>query len=114
MSTSIVVRLDCPHCQHSFLEAASLVRPNGKAYCPVCAHLFHLDPEIEAMRTEYVSASDDATKKEIATRIQEHVMDNVNYLMMGEYIIPQARRSNIEDMIPSPVPVFWNMTKAAE
>jgi uncharacterized Zn finger protein (UPF0148 family) len=49
MSTSIVVRLDCPHCQHSFLEAASLVRPNGKAYCPVCAHLFHLDPEIEAM-----------------------------------------------------------------
>lgn len=72
------------------------------------------DPEIEAMRTEYVSASDDATKKEIATRIQEHVMDNVNYLMMGEYIIPQARRSNIEDMIPSPVPVFWNMTKAAE
>ena len=71
-------------------------------------------PEIEAMRTEYVSASDDATKKEIATRIQEHVMDNVNYLMMGEYIIPQARRSNIEDMIPSPVPVFWNMTKAAE
>ena len=72
------------------------------------------DPEIEAMRTEYVTASDDATKKEIATRIQEHVMDNVNYLMMGEYIIPQARRSNIEDMIPSPVPVFWNMTKAAE
>jgi peptide/nickel transport system substrate-binding protein len=41
-------------------------------------------------------------------------MDNVNYLMMGEYIIPQARRSNIENMIPSPVPVFWNMTKAAE
>ena len=72
------------------------------------------DPEIEAMRAEYVTASDDATKKEIATRIQEHVMDNVNYLMMGEYIIPQARRSNIENMIPSPVPVFWNMTKAAE
>ncbi len=49
MSTSIVVRLDCPHCQHSFLEAASLVRPHGEAYCPVCARLFSLDPEIEAM-----------------------------------------------------------------
>ncbi len=72
------------------------------------------DPEIEAMRTEYVAASDDATKKEIAVRIQAHVMDNVNYLMMGEYVIPQARRNTIENMIPSPVPVFWNMTKAAE
>lgn len=49
MSTSIVVTLDCPHCQHSFLEAASLVRPHGEAYCPVCAKLFRLDPELEAM-----------------------------------------------------------------
>lgn len=49
MSTSIVVKLDCPHCQHSFLEAASLVRPHGDAYCPVCAKLFRLDPEVEAM-----------------------------------------------------------------
>ena len=49
MSTSIVVTLDCPHCQHSFLEAASLVRPQGDAYCPVCARLFRLDPEVEAM-----------------------------------------------------------------
>lgn len=72
------------------------------------------DPEIEAMRSEYAAATDDATKTEIALRIQEHVMDNVNYLMMGEYIIPQARRNTVQDMIPSPVPVFWNLTKSAE
>ena len=66
------------------------------------------------MRAEYVAATDDAVKKEIAVRIQAHVMDNVNYLMMGEYVIPQARRNTIENIIPSPVPVFWNMTKAAE
>jgi peptide/nickel transport system substrate-binding protein len=72
------------------------------------------DPEIEVMRGEYVVASDDATRKEIADRIQLHVMDNVNYLMMGEYTIPQVRRNTIENIIPSPVPVFWNMTKAAE
>ena len=71
------------------------------------------DPELEAMRTEYVAATDDATKKEIAGRIQAHVMDFVDYLMMGEYIIPQARRTTIENMIPSPVPVFWNVTKTA-
>ena len=41
-------------------------------------------------------------------------MTNVNYFMMGEYLIPQARRNNIQNMLPSPVPVFWNVTKEAE
>ena len=72
------------------------------------------DPEIEEMRQEFVNAEDPEAQKEIAVRIQEHVMDNVNYLMMGEYVIPQARRTAIKDMIQSPVPVFWNMTKEAE
>jgi peptide/nickel transport system substrate-binding protein len=72
------------------------------------------DPEIEEMRAAFVAATDAATQLEIAIQIQEHVMDNVNYIMMGEYLIPQARRTTIENMIPSPVPVFWNMTKAAE
>ncbi|MFD2738885.1 ABC transporter substrate-binding protein [Sulfitobacter aestuarii] len=72
------------------------------------------DPEIEKLRADFVAAEDDGARKEIAQRIQGHVMDNVNYIMMGEYLIPQARRDNIKDMIPSPVPVFWNMTKDAE
>ncbi|SEU06545.1 ABC transporter substrate-binding protein [Paracoccus homiensis] len=70
------------------------------------------DPQIEEMRSAYVAATDAETQKAIAVQIQEHVMDNVNYLMMGEYLIPQARRTVIENMIPSPVPVFWAMTKA--
>lgn len=70
------------------------------------------DPKVEEMRAAYVDATDAETQKAIAVQIQEHVMDNVNYLMMGEYLIPQARRTVIENMIPSPVPVFWNMTKA--
>jgi peptide/nickel transport system substrate-binding protein len=72
------------------------------------------DPEIEEMRAAFVAATDAATQLEIAIQIQEHVMDNVNYIMMGEYLIPQARRTTIENMIPSPVPVFWNMTTSAE
>ena len=72
------------------------------------------DPEIEQLRADFVAAPDAAAQKEVAVKIQEHVMDNVNYIMMGEYIIPQARRNTIQNMIPSPVPVFWNMTKEAE
>ncbi|WP_411958669.1 ABC transporter substrate-binding protein [Paracoccus homiensis] len=70
------------------------------------------DPQIEEMRSAYVAATDAEAQKAIAVQIQKHVMDNVNYLMMGEYLIPQARRTVIENMIPSPVPVFWAMTKA--
>lgn len=72
------------------------------------------DPEIEELRAEFIAASDAAGQKEVAAKIQEHVMEYVNYIMMGEYVIPQARRTTVENMIPSPVPVFWNLTKAAE
>lgn len=72
------------------------------------------DPRVEELRAAFVAAKDDASRNEIAVQIQEHVMDNVNYIMMGEYLIPQARRTAIRNMIPSPVPVFWNITKAAE
>ena len=30
---------------------------------------------------------------------------------LGEYTMPQARQNAIQNMIPSPVPVFWNVTK---
>jgi peptide/nickel transport system substrate-binding protein len=72
------------------------------------------DPKIEELRAAFVKAEGAETQKEIAVEIQKHVMDNVNYIMMGEYLIPQARRNAIKDMIPSPVPVFWNVTKDAE
>lgn len=72
------------------------------------------DPEIEGLRADFIAAEDDASRKEVAVKIQEHVMDNVNYIMLGEYLTPQARRTTIDNIVPSPVPVFWNMTKAAD
>jgi peptide/nickel transport system substrate-binding protein len=35
----------------------------------------------------------------------------VNYIPLGQYLTVQARRATIVDMIPSPVPVFWNIDK---
>ena len=75
---------------------------------------FGLPEEIEEMRAAFVKATTPEEQKAIAVDIQAHVMDNVNYIMMGEYLIPQARRTTIQNMIPSPVPVFWNMEKTAE
>lgn len=72
------------------------------------------DPAIEELRSAFVKADTLEAKKAIADQIQIHTMDNVNYIMMGEYVIPQARRTTMENMIASPVPVFWNVTLAAE
>src|SRR5690606_3942815 len=72
------------------------------------------DPEIEDLRADFIAAEDDASRKEVAVKIQEHVMDNVNYIMLGEYLTPQARRTTIDNIVPSPVPVFWNMTKSED
>ncbi|MEM6712693.1 MAG: ABC transporter substrate-binding protein [Pseudomonadota bacterium] len=69
------------------------------------------DPEIEELRAAFVRASELEERQAIASQIQSHVMDNVNYIMMGEYLVPQARLNTLENMIQSPVPVFWSMTK---
>lgn len=72
------------------------------------------DPKIEEMRAAFIAAADDAARKDVAVQIQKHVMDNVNYIMLGEYVAPQARRTTIENILPSPVPVFWNVTKKVD
>lgn len=50
-------------------------------------------------------------QKAVVEKIQAHTLENVLYIPLGEYNPPQARRSNIVDMLGSPVPVFWNVKK---
>jgi peptide/nickel transport system substrate-binding protein len=70
------------------------------------------DEDLEALRAEFIAADTPEKQREIAERIQEHTLENVIYVPLGQYLMPQARRTNITGMIPSPVPVFWNVDKA--
>ncbi|MHA6345171.1 ABC transporter substrate-binding protein [Roseivivax sp. CAU 1761] len=72
------------------------------------------DPKIEELRAAFVDAEDEAGRKAVAVEIQQHVMDNVNYIHLGEYVLQQARQNSLQNMIQSPVPVFWNITKDAQ
>ena len=65
------------------------------------------DEELETLRREFIAAESDEEQQEAARKLQEHTLDEVIYIPLGQYIMPQARRDNISDMIPSPVPVFW-------
>lgn len=70
------------------------------------------DDEIEALKAEFIAADTPEKQKEVAVKIQKHTLDNVLYIPLGQYASPQARSNKLTDMLPSPVPVFWNVKKA--
>lgn len=72
------------------------------------------DPALEALRAEFIAAETPEAQAEVAERIQAHVIDEVIYIPLGQYMIPQARQANVVDMIQSPVPVFWNIRMDGE
>ncbi|MRX50533.1 ABC transporter substrate-binding protein [Paracoccus sp. S-4012] len=69
------------------------------------------DETAEALKEEYIDATTPEEQKAVAERIQAHGIDNVLLIPLGQYTLPQARRSNLEGMLNSPVPVFWNVSK---
>lgn len=69
------------------------------------------DEKLEALRAEFIAADTPEKQREVAIRIQKHTLENVIYIPLGQYASPQARSKKLTGMIPSPVPVFWNVEK---
>ena len=69
------------------------------------------DETVEKLKNDYIAAADLDAQKAVATEIQSHSIDTVLEVPLGQYSLPQARRANLTEMIPSPVPVFWNIKK---
>lgn len=70
------------------------------------------DPELEEMRAAYLTAEGPEEQKEIAHQIQARVLDNVIFVPLGNYAFVQARSNKLTDMLPTAVPVFWNVNIA--
>lgn len=70
------------------------------------------DEKVEELRAAFIAADTPEKQKEVAVEIQKHTLENVLYVPLGQYIMPQARNNRLTGMIPSPVPVFWNIEKA--
>jgi peptide/nickel transport system substrate-binding protein len=73
-----------------------------------------VDEKIEALKKEYVAAKTPEEQKAAVEKIQAQTLENVLYIPLGEYNPPQGRRTNVVDMLGSPVPVFWNVKKTEE
>ncbi|MFN3613582.1 MAG: ABC transporter substrate-binding protein [Rubrimonas sp.] len=70
------------------------------------------DPQLEALRAEYVAAQGPEARREVAERIQAHAMDEVIYVPLGQYMTPWAWTQALDGLREAPWPVFWGVTKA--
>ncbi len=69
------------------------------------------DDKIEALRAEWVKASDLEDRQGIAAQIQQRAFETVPYIPTGQYTPKTAYRSNIKGRIAAPVILMWNVEK---
>ena len=69
------------------------------------------DDKLEAMRAEWVKASDLEDRQGIAAQMQQRAFESVPYIPTGQYTPKTAYRSNIKGRIAAPVFLMWNVEK---
>ncbi len=70
------------------------------------------DPEMEKLRASYAREIDPARQKDIAMAVQDRVMDQASYIVLGQYKAFGAyRKDRVSGWLAGPVPVMWNITK---
>jgi len=70
------------------------------------------DDQIEALRKEWLQASDSETRQEIAAKIQERAFETVPYIPTGQYLPKTAYRKNLSGIIIAPALFMWNVEKS--
>ncbi len=65
-------------------------------------------PKIEALRNDFLAASDPADQKRLTEQIQLQAFQDIPYLPTGSYTPPTAFRSNVSGIIEG-FPLFYNI-----
>jgi peptide/nickel transport system substrate-binding protein len=69
-------------------------------------------PKIEALRDQWLDASDLATQKKLAAEIQAQAFIDVPYYPLGINFTPTAFRSDLTGVLTaSGTPLFWNVRR---
>jgi peptide/nickel transport system substrate-binding protein len=66
-------------------------------------------PQLERLITDWVRATDDAKRKQLASEVQRVALDEVTYVPWGEWVQPTAFRRNVRDVLRFGAPIFWNV-----
>jgi len=69
------------------------------------------DTETEKLRDQFARETDPAKQKEIAAAIQKRNSEVTTHVFLGQWYLPAATRRNIDGILITPAPVFWNVEK---
>jgi len=69
------------------------------------------DDKIEALRQQWIEASDTPTRRELAAAIQARAFEVVPYIPTGQWAGKTAYRKNLKGMILGPAVFQWNLEK---
>lgn len=71
-----------------------------------------VSPEIEALRADYLVATDLDEQKRLAAEIQQIAYDQGFYYNAGEFQSVAAWRNEISEIQPGPITLFWGVQKS--
>jgi peptide/nickel transport system substrate-binding protein len=95
--------------------AADVLNPIGTAFlnssCDKALFGWPCDEEMEKLRDSFARATDSATQRTIAERVQLRLAEYPTHIHLGQWYQPVAMRKNVTGMLVAPVPVLWNVEK---
>ena len=69
------------------------------------------DDKLEALRRQWMRATDSEARQEIAAAIQERAFEVVSYIPTGQWKTMTAYRKNLKDLVLGPVIFQWGVEK---
>ena len=66
-------------------------------------------PQLEKLVTDWVRATDDTKRKQLANEVQRVALAEVTYVPWGEWVQPTVFRKNVRDVLKFGAPIFWNV-----
>jgi peptide/nickel transport system substrate-binding protein len=66
-------------------------------------------PQLDKLVTDWVRATDQTQRKQLADEVQQVAFSEVPYVPWGEWFQPTALRKNVRDVLKFAAPIFWNV-----
>lgn len=73
---------------------------------------WHCDPRLTPLLEGFAQAASQEERQRIAAEIQTITYEIVPAVVWGQFSQPIAYRANLQGVIPSGIPVFWNIRRA--
>jgi peptide/nickel transport system substrate-binding protein len=66
-------------------------------------------PQLEKLIIDWVRATDETRRKQLASEIQKVALSEATYVPWGEWVQPTAFRKNVQGILKFGAPIFWNV-----